>query len=175
MKILVIGFLVLFIWSAFSTHLYVCNIRGLCNDRENIVVNTVSVKDAYTADTLKNTLAAKPVTVPENLVIYFAFDRSDFNTDANIVAGMEESMSYMIQNANAALSITGYTDAVGSDEYNQALGYMRARSVQSYFTGKGIPSGKIILGSKGEKEPADDNVTSAGRAKNRRAIISVKN
>jgi outer membrane protein OmpA-like peptidoglycan-associated protein len=33
---------------------------------------------------------------------------------------------------------------------------------------------RIIIESKGEKEPADDNNTMAGRANNRRAVITIK-
>jgi OOP family OmpA-OmpF porin len=72
------------------------------------------------------------------------------------------------------LSITGHTDAIGSDEYNQALGYRRAKSVQHYFESKGIPANKIIIESKGEKEPADNNSSVTGRANNRRTIITIK-
>jgi OOP family OmpA-OmpF porin len=84
-------------------------------------------------------------------------------------------MAYLHQNVKAGISITGYTDAVGSDDYNQALGYRRAQSAQSYFISKGMPAEKIVIGSKGEKEPAADNSTLAGRANNRRTSISVKN
>jgi outer membrane protein OmpA-like peptidoglycan-associated protein len=175
MKILISGFLVLFSWSALSTHLYVCVIKGLCKDRENIVVNTVSLNNAYTSDTLNNTLAGEPEKLPGSILLYFAFDKSDFTPDITSVTGLKESMTYLNQNAGASLSITGFTDAVGSDEYNLALGYRRSGSVQNYFLSKGVPSEKILVVSKGEKEPAEDNGTSAGRAKNRRAVISVKN
>lgn len=80
----------------------------------------------------------------------------------------------MDQNLQSRLSITGYTDALGSDEYNLALGYRRAQSLQNYFERKGIPANKIIIDSKGEKQPADDNNTKEGRAKNRRSEITLK-
>jgi outer membrane protein OmpA-like peptidoglycan-associated protein len=175
MKILIIGFLVLFGWSALSTHLYVCNIKGLCSEKANIMVETTGVKNDYTADTLPKTVAAKPVAMPENMTVYFAFDKSEINSDAETASSLKKSMNYITQNVQASLSITGYTDAVGSDEYNQGLGYRRAQSVQHFFENKGVPAAKISIGSKGEKEPAGDNTTSQGRAKNRRAIIAIKN
>jgi outer membrane protein OmpA-like peptidoglycan-associated protein len=173
MKILIIGFLVLFSWSALSTHFYVCDIMGLCNKRETIVVDTISVKNASTSDTLSNALAVKPAAVPENFIIYFAFDKSDFNADEGTNTRFEESMTYMNQNVQARLSIKGYTDAIGTEEYNQALGFRRAKSVQNYFESKGVPAEKITIGSFGEREPAEDNSTSIGRAKNRRTSISI--
>ena len=175
MKILIIGFLVLFGWSALSTHLYVCHIKGLCSEKETIAVKTTGVKNGYTADTLPKAPAAKPAEMPENLTVYFAFDKSEINSDAETTMRLDQSMTYINQNVQASLSITGYTDAIGSDEYNQRLGFRRAQSVQHYFESKGVAAGKISVGSKGEKEPAADNSTSGGRAKNRRATISIKN
>jgi len=74
----------------------------------------------------------------------------------------------------ARISITGHTDAVGTDEYNQALGTRRAESSQTYFIEKGIPRDKIISESRGEKEPADNNNTTEGRANNRRTLTVIK-
>jgi len=174
MKILVIGFLALFCWSALSTYIYVCKVKGLCNETETILISNVSVKNANTADSLPKTLAGKPVTIPENLIIYFAFDKSEFNSDAETDKYVNESNVYLDQNSQARLSITGHTDAIGSDEYNQALGYRRAQSVQHFFESKGVPANKIIIESKGEKVPADDNNTTSGRANNRRTAITIK-
>jgi outer membrane protein OmpA-like peptidoglycan-associated protein len=165
MKILIIGFLVLFSWSALSTHWYVCDIKGLCNgpdEMEAIMTDTISVNKPYTADSLTNTLTIKEPVVPESIIVYFEFDKSDFNSDVKTASWFDQSMAYIHLNAKAGISITGYTDAVGSDDYNQKLGYRRAQSAQSYCIGKGIPADKIVIGSKGEKEPAADNSTTGG-------------
>ena len=175
MKILVIGFIVLFGWSALSTHIYVCNIKGLCNEPVNTQTVSPSQKIGIDTVTSAEPSAIKREEIAEDLVIHFEFDKSDFISDAAIDKYLDESIAHLDKNLQARLSITGYTDAVGTDEYNQALGYRRAVSVQHYFESKGIPSGKIIIGSRGEKEPADDNNTSAGRANNRRAAITIKN
>lgn len=174
MKILTIGFLVLLSWSALSTYIYVCKIKGMCNERETIMINTVSIKDGYTADSLPNTLAGEPEKIPENLFIYFAFDKSEFSQNEETNKYVIESNAYMVKYSQARLSITGHTDAIGSDEYNQALGYRRTQSVQHYFESRGIPASKILSESKGEKEPADNNITKDGRAKNRRTVITIK-
>ena len=175
MKILVIGFLAFFGWSALSTYIYVCKVKGLCNGHETILISNVSVKNTNTADSLPNTLAGKPVTIPENLIIYFAFDKSEFISDAKADRYFDESNAYLDLNSQARLSITGHTDAIGSDEYNQALGLRRAQSAQHFFEIKGLPANKIIIESKGEKEPADNNNTTSGKANNRRTTITIKN
>lgn len=174
MKILIIGFLALSGWSALSTHLYVCKIKGLCNEPKTTQTEVVNTKDVITGDTIMTPSKPVQVTLPEPLLIYFAFDKSEFTSDSEADRYFDESNAYLNQNLQARLSITGHTDAMGSDEYNQALGYRRGGSLQKYFESKGIPADKIILESKGEKEPADNNNTSAGRAHNRRAVITIK-
>ena len=116
-------------------------------------------------DTSAKALVHEQAVIPENLLIYFAFDKSDFTSDAKTARYFDESNAYLDQNSQASLSITGHTDAIGSDEYNQALGYRRAQSVQHYFESKGMPANKIIIESKGEKEPADDNNTTGRKSK----------
>jgi len=174
MRILVIGFLAFSIWSAFSTFVYVCKIKGLCYESTPMEVDTVNRADLFAADTLSKPQIPDQVKRPNDLVFYFAFDKSEFNTDAESEKSVNESKIYLDKNAQSILSITGYTDAVGSDEYNQALGYRRAQSVQHYFESKGMAVNRITIESKGEKEPADNNITEAGCANNRRTVITIK-
>ncbi len=175
MKILIIGFLALFGWSALSTHLYVCKIKGLCSDTETMQISAGNIEDSTSYDTINKSLVPKPAVVPGNMVIYFAFDKSEFKSEAMTDKYFSESNSYLNQNPKARLSVIGHTDAVGSDKYNQDLGYRRAQSVKHYFEEKGMPADKIIIESKGEKDPASDNSTESGRSKNRRAAIIIKN
>jgi len=124
-------------------------------------------------DTVSKQLVQEPAKIPGDLTIYFAFDKSEFKPDAQAIRYLTESNAYFEQNSHARLSITGYTDSVGSVEYNQGLGYRRAQSMQRYFVSKGVVVSKIKLESKGEKDPADDNATDAGRANNRRTAITI--
>jgi outer membrane protein OmpA-like peptidoglycan-associated protein len=172
MKILVIGFLAFFGWSALSTHLYVCKIKGLCDEPAALQINN---KEIIASDTSVKPLISVEAANPGTLSIYFAFDKSEFNSNSETDKYFDRSFAYLNQSSQGILSITGYTDAIGSDEYNQALGYRRAQSLKSYFERKGMQANKVIIGSMGEKEPAGDNNSSAGRASNRRAIITIKN
>ena len=174
MKILIIGFLALFGWSALSIHLYVCKIKGLCRDTETMQISAGNIKDSTSYDTLNKSLDPELAIVPGNMVIYFAFDKSEFKSEAMTDKYFSGSNSYLNQNPQARLGVTGYTDAVGSEKYNQDLGYRRAQSVKQYFEEKGLPADKIIIESKGEKDPASDNSTESGRSKNRRTVITIK-
>ena len=175
MKILLIGFLAFFGWSALSTYLYVCKIKELCYEPGSVQIDAVSQKDVIIGDTMHKPVMLEQSVIPKDLIIYFAFDKSEFNADTATDKYVDESNAYLDQNSQARLKITGHADAIGSDEYNQALGYRRAHSIRHYFESKGMPAGKIILESRGEKEPSDDNNTTAGRANNRRTTITIKN
>ena len=67
----------------------------------------------------------------------------------------------------------GHTDWTGSDAYNQKLSVRRAEAVKAYLVSKGIEANRIYTEGKGEKQPAADNRTREGRAKNRRVEIEV--
>jgi OOP family OmpA-OmpF porin len=49
--------------------------------------------------------------------------------------------------------ISGYTDRLGSDKYNQALSQRRADAVKDYLTGKGVASNRLSAQGKGESNP----------------------
>jgi len=175
MRILIIGFLVFCGWGALSTWIYVCKIKGLCGESTTVQAETAGQKEAIAFDSVPQPAVQPQVVIPDNLVIYFAYNESDFTPDAATNKFFDESNAYLNQNLQTRLYITGHTDAKGTDQYNQELGLRRAQSVQRYFESKGIPANKIVTESKGEKEPADDNNTTAGRANNRRTVLTIKN
>ncbi len=175
MKILIFGFLALFSWSALSTHFYVCRIKGFCSEPVSAVSNIAIPETVISHDSISKPVVIEKETTPESLLIYFAFDRSDFNSGKISDTYLNESKKYLEQKQMAKLTLTGYTDAIGSEEYNQALGLRRAQSVQLYFESKGIPANRIVVNSMGDKEPADNNNTITGRANNRRTVITIKN
>jgi len=137
-------------------------------------VEAVNPKSTISDDTLHKALVRGIKIIPNDLTIHFAFDKYDLVLNEDLDKYFVLSNEYLVQNALAKLDITGHTDAVGNDEYNQALGFRRAQSVQRYFKSKGMLANRIIIDSKGEKKPLDDNNTVSGRAKNRRTEITIK-
>lgn len=174
MRILIIGFIAFSIWSALSTYIYVCKIKGLCYDSIDMQTEAVNPKSVISSDTLKKSLIQEQELIPKDLIIYFGFDKYDLSTNESLDKYFLSSKKYLEQNSLSKLSITGHTDAIGSDDYNKTLGYRRAKSLQYYFESKGMLSNRIIIDSKGEDKPADNNNTNSGRANNRRAEITIK-
>ncbi len=73
------------------------------------------------------------------------------------------------------LDIDGHTDSQGSDSSNQTLSDRRANSVRDYLIKKGIDGSRLKATGFGESKPIADNTTAAGRAKNRRTEMTVRN
>ncbi|MDE2613268.1 MAG: OmpA family protein [Burkholderiales bacterium] len=75
---------------------------------------------------------------------------------------------------NARLDIIGHTDNTGSDAVNNPLSLARARSVRDYLVERGVAASRIEVSGRGEREPVADNSTEAGRARNRRVEIYLR-
>lgn len=72
------------------------------------------------------------------------------------------------------LHIVGYTDNVGSDEYNMKLSKERAHSVSDYLGNQGLNRDRLVTSGRGENDPRASNATPDGRAKNRRVEMIIK-
>jgi outer membrane protein OmpA-like peptidoglycan-associated protein len=71
------------------------------------------------------------------------------------------------------LQVEGYTDNIGSDEYNQKLSEQRAGSVRDYLVAQGVTDANVTATGYGKNSPVADNATNAGRAQNRRVELVV--
>jgi OOP family OmpA-OmpF porin len=80
----------------------------------------------------------------------------------------------MKNDLNSTAVVTGYSDNSGSEESNLAISGKRADAAKEYLvTRHGIDPNRITTAAKGSQEPAYDNATAEGRARNRRAVIVV--
>jgi outer membrane protein OmpA-like peptidoglycan-associated protein len=86
----------------------------------------------------------------------------------DVVAILNENPTYKVQ-------IDGHTDSQGKDDYNQTLSDDRAASVKAYLVSKGIDESRLSSTGYGETTPIADNNTAAGRAKNRRVEMTLRN
>jgi outer membrane protein OmpA-like peptidoglycan-associated protein len=71
------------------------------------------------------------------------------------------------------LQVEGYTDSVGSDEYNQKLSENRAGSVKDFLVSQGVSIDNITAAGYGKNNPVADNSTAQGKAQNRRVQLVV--
>ena len=102
---------------------------------------------------------------------FFDFDKATVKPEAR--AKLDDLVE-KVKGINLEVIIAvGHADAVGSDNYNQALSVRRAEAVKAYLVSKGIEKNRVYTEGKGEKSPVADNKTAEGRAKNRRVEIEV--
>ena len=87
---------------------------------------------------------------------------------------LDELLEYLLENETHHLTITGFTDNVGTVEKNLKLSKRRAGSIAAYLIRKGVLLTRISSFGKGEKNPIDSNKTKKGRAKNRRMEFLLK-
>ncbi len=76
---------------------------------------------------------------------------------------------------NALLLVVGYTDATGSEEYNQVLSERRAGRVVNHLQQKcgWAPYRMLTPTGMAEADPLADNETAAGMAQNRRVAVNI--
>lgn len=77
----------------------------------------------------------------------------------------------MVHNPTLVMTISGHTDATGSEDLNLELAEARAQAVVDYYTSKGLADDKFAVAALGESDPLAENSTPEGRATNRRADL----
>ncbi|MBW1989436.1 MAG: OmpA family protein [Deltaproteobacteria bacterium] len=70
--------------------------------------------------------------------------------------------------------VKGYTDATGSERYNQQLSERRADAVENFLIAQGVSGGRITAIGFGESMPVASNETEAGRQANRRVELEIR-
>ncbi|MFN2439043.1 MAG: OmpA family protein [Chitinophagaceae bacterium] len=85
---------------------------------------------------------------------------------------LNDLVTLLNEDKDLKLSIEGHTDNVGADDYNQTLSDNRAQSVKDYLVSKGIDESRLTSQGFGETQPVADNKTAAGKAKNRRVVMT---
>ena len=71
------------------------------------------------------------------------------------------------------LQVEGHTDSTGTPAFNQKLSEQRAYTVRDYLVQQGVDISSITAAGFGPSVPIADNISSAGRQKNRRVEIIV--
>jgi outer membrane protein OmpA-like peptidoglycan-associated protein len=112
----------------------------------------------------------------------FAFDRYSLKdiTDGGR-AQLDALASHLLDEKDriAHIGVAGYTDRLGSDEYNQVLSQRRADTVAQYLVSKGVPQDAISAEGHGKAEPVVQCADQArGKliaclAPNRRVVVRV--
>jgi OOP family OmpA-OmpF porin len=104
--------------------------------------------------------------------ILFDFDESNIKPEFH--DEMEGLGKFLQDHGKAYVILSGFTDSVGSQEYNLGLSRRRAESAADYLVNRfGIDESRIVTQWYGEAHPLYSNETEEGRYKNRRVEVIV--
>jgi outer membrane protein OmpA-like peptidoglycan-associated protein len=105
--------------------------------------------------------------------VLFTTGRADLKPGAT--GNLNKLVAFLNEYPDRTAAIQGYTDSVGSQDYNQSLSERRADSVKSYLAGQGIGSIRLSASGRGQNDPVADNDSAAGRQQNRRVEVLISN
>jgi outer membrane protein OmpA-like peptidoglycan-associated protein len=102
-----------------------------------------------------------------------AFDFDSARIRPEFYPTLDEIAAALRQTPGQRLALTGHTDAIGPEPYNEDLSLRRARAVAAYLQrAGGVPPARMAVSGIGEGQPIAPNDTEAGRAQNRRVEIT---
>ncbi len=122
--------------------------------------------------------AVAPAPLKEDLfaprTVYFNTGKNTLNVDAELKNYLQQANTYLQSHPDKKLLVTGYTDNVGNPDKNIQLSAGRAAFVKSELVKQGLTNERMESSGKGMADPAADNATAEGRAKNRRVTIQLQ-
>ena len=101
--------------------------------------------------------------------VNFDFNSSVVRPESRPV--LDEAATLLKQNPGVHVVVKGYTDSIGSAEYNQVLSVRRAEAVYRYLVNLGVDPERLTVEGFGKTNPIASNDTEEGRAQNRRVEL----
>jgi outer membrane protein OmpA-like peptidoglycan-associated protein len=109
------------------------------------------------------------VTLPQDIL--FAVDSANVN---RALRGDLLTVADSLQNyPGSSVQVVGHTDNTGSATYNQQLSERRANAVADVLMDGGVAFNRINAFGRGEDQPVSSNLTTDGKAQNRRVEIVI--
>jgi outer membrane protein OmpA-like peptidoglycan-associated protein len=108
---------------------------------------------------------------PPEFTIYFMRDSNELRPSE--MAKLDHTAEIISQLPEAKLILSGYTDAVGTTDYNLMIAESRASAVKFYLVGRGVDPLRISVVGKGGRDFVAGNDTEEGRNLNRRVEIQI--
>ena len=141
------------------------------NDEEDKCINEKGPASNFGCPVISEAIIKRVNVAAQN--IFFQTAKStllpkSFPKLNDVVTILKDNPSFKVQ-------IDGHTDFVGNDAYNQTLSEQRAAAVKAYLVSQGIAESRLSSAGYGESRPVADNNTAAGKAKNRRVEMTLRN
>src|ERR1051326_442920 len=115
--------------------------------------------------------APAPPPAVRRYIVFFDFDKSNLSPEAQQV--ISSAVTTVKNTGTARIVVTGHTDTVGSQSYNQALSERRASAVKGEMMRLGVNASDIATVGKSFSEPLIPTGPGVREPQNRRAVIDL--
>lgn len=119
--------------------------------------------------TIRNTGDSLVVTLPQDIL----FDVDSARVNPGLRGDLMAVAASLQDYPDTSVQVLGHTDNTGSASYNQALSERRANAVADVLMDGGVAFNRIRTMGRGEDQPVASNLTSEGKAQNRRVEIVI--
>ena len=139
------------------------NLHGIKDGEESIFIRNLKVAEGG-VDLRRKLISEGRISTNGIL-----FDSGSANIQTQSYGIIRQISQVLMQDESIKLNIVGHTDADGNDASNMTLSKSRADAVKTALIEVYKISGdRLQTDGKGESQPVGDNVTSEGKAQNRR-------
>lgn len=108
---------------------------------------------------------------PRQFIVFFGFNKYNLTSEALRV--ISEAVVAAKETGSASILITGHTDTVGSNGYNERLSMRRSNVVKGEMVRQGISTSSISANGKGETELLVQTADGVKEPQNRRSSIDL--
>ncbi|MEP7301321.1 MAG: OmpA family protein [Caldimonas sp.] len=136
-------------------------------ERRGLLERTTRGSNVEISQTADNQLR---LAVPSDI----SFETGGYAVKAQLRGVLDALAATLAGERDARLRIVGHTDRTGSAAVNNPLSLDRAQSVRDYLAARSVAPTRVETVGRGDREPIADNASEAGRARNRRVEIFVR-
>ena len=116
-------------------------------------------------------LKAAQMLASSHFYIFFETNSNELSRKA--IEKLDRIYKILSKKIDAKLTLNGYSDSIGALSINQMVSEVRAYSVKSYLSGRGIKPSRIMALGHGAEKSLASNKIEEGRRLNRRVEIDL--
>jgi outer membrane protein OmpA-like peptidoglycan-associated protein len=124
----------------------------------------------YISVTFADALSAEPAPA-EKFILYFNRGKTELTAESK--AALPDILASIKKRGAISIDISGHTDTVGSDQYNDVLSRSRADSIRDLLIQGGVSQDRITVTSHGKGNPLIPTPDGVAEPRNRRVEVTV--
>jgi outer membrane protein OmpA-like peptidoglycan-associated protein len=126
--------------------------------------------NTFISMTFADAFAAEPIP-PEKFILYFKTGKTELTAESE--AALPNILASIKKRGAINITVSGHTDTVGSDQFNETLSRNRAESIHDLLIRGGVPGDLITVTSHGKGNPLIPVPDGVAEPRNRRVEVTV--